>query len=368
MRKVDTMNECEVLPPHGGDVEAFEERFGCRPLDFSVNTNPFGISPAARTAAAEALGHADRYPDPHCRALVAALAKCNGVAQENVLVGNGATDVIFRLVSALAPRRALVCAPTFSEYERACVRAECGVEAFPLDPDRGYALDEGILDRLEGADIVFLCEPNNPTGRVDDPALLCRVLGRCEDVGCFLVVDECFNGFLAAPEKASLRGLVVDHPRLAVIDAFTKTHGMAGLRLGYALCSDSELVSRAWEAGVPWSVSVIAQEAGCAALGDGDHVARARELVARERPRLEAELVSAGLEVIPSQANFLTARAPVPDLPERLARAGIMVRDCGTYAGLPDRCVRFAVRLPEENDRLIEAVREALASDEREEA
>lgn len=368
MRKVDTMKQRGALPPHGGDIEAFEARYGRRPLDFSVNTNPYGLSPAARAAAIAALAHADRYPDPRCRALAAALAERNGVAVGGVLVGNGATDVLFRLIRALSPRKALVCAPTFSEYERACARVGCRVEVHPLDPACGYRLDEGILDKLEGVDVAFLCEPNNPTGQVDDPILLRRVLERCGEVGCLLVVDECFNGFLAEPGKASLRGLVADHPQLAVIDAFTKTHGMAGLRLGYALCSDADLIARAWEAGVPWSVSVIAQEAGCAALADEEHIERARTLIARERPRLEERLLAAGFDIIPSQANYLTARAPVADLPARLARAGIMVRDCGTYDGLPDRCVRFAVRLPEENSRLIEAVHEAVAEAKCEEA
>lgn len=365
---MDAMRRCDGLPPHGGDIEAFERCYGCRPLDFSVNTNPYGLSPAARKAAIGALDHADRYPDPHCRGLVAALARRNGVDSSGVLVGNGATDVTFRLMRALSPARALVCAPTFSEYEWACARVGCSVEAYALDPSRDYLLDEGILERLDGVDVVFLCEPNNPTGQLDDPSLLRRVLSRCEESGCVLVVDECFNGFLAKPEEASIRGLVPDHPRLVVIDALTKTHGMAGLRLGYALCSDADLVARAWAAGVPWSVSVIAQEAGCAALGDEEHVERARELVARERPIMAEELASMGLEVIPSQANYLTARAPVSDLPARLARRGVMVRDCGTYDGLPDDCVRFAVRLPEENRRLVEAVREALADEGRGEA
>ena len=163
------MRRCDGLPPHGGDIEAFERCYGCRPLDFSVNTNPYGLSPAARKAAIGALDHADRYPDPHCRALVAALARRNGVDSSGVLVGNGATDVMFRLMRALAPASALVCAPTFSEYERACARVGCSVEAYALDPSRDYLLDEGILERLDGVDVVFLCEPNNPTGQLHDP-------------------------------------------------------------------------------------------------------------------------------------------------------------------------------------------------------
>lgn len=358
------MRHSEALPPHGGDIETFVECYGCRPLDFSVNTNPYGISPAAKEAAVGALDHADRYPDPHCRALAEKLARRNGVEPGAVLVGNGASDAIFRLMRALAPRTALVCVPTFSEYEAACVRVGCEVRKHQLDPERGYVLDEGILDEIAGIDAVFLCEPNNPTGRVDDPALLRRVMDRCRAEGCTMIVDECFNGFLADPEAASLRSLLAKNPHLVIIDAFTKTHGMAGLRLGYALCADEKLMDAARAAGVPWSVSVLAQEAGCAALDDEGHVRRARELIARERPRLAEGLSQAGLAVLPSEANYLLARSPVPDLPTLLAQKGVMVRDCGTYEGLPDGCIRFAVRLPKENDRLIEAVREALSNED----
>lgn len=368
MREVEKMDERAMLPPHGGDIEAFEKRYGCRPLDFSVNTNPYGLSPAAREAAIQTLDHADRYPDPHCRALVAALARRNGVAPSAVLVGNGASDAIFRLMRALAPRTALVCAPTFSEYEQACLRMGCEVRRHRLDPERGFLLDGGILNEIAGVDVLFLCEPNNPTGRVDDPSLLRRVLQRCGQEGCVLVVDECFNGFLDDPAAATLRALVPGNPQLVIVDALTKTHGMAGLRLGYALCSDEELIARARAAGVPWSVSVIAQEAGLAALDDEGHVLRARELVGRERPKLSAGLSQAGLEALPSDANYLLARSPVPGLPARLAEKGVMVRDCGTYEGLPPGCVRFAVRLPDENKKLVSAVREALAEAKGEEA
>lgn len=348
-------------PPHGGDREAFRQAYGQAILDFSVNTNPYGLSPVAREAAIAALDRADRYPDPHCRALTGALARKNGVAECQVVVGNGASDVIFRLARVIAPARALVCAPTFSEYERACAQLPCTVVPYYLKEERNFCLDEDFLDAIPGMDLVFLCEPNNPTGAVDDPQLLARIVRRCGQEGAVLAVDECFNGFLANPTAASIRPLLAQNPHLVVIDALTKTQGMAGLRLGYALCSDAALVTRLREAGVPWSVSVIAQEAGCAALEDDAHLAKARTCVNEQRPLLSDALKQRGFRVYPSQANYLLARSPIPCLCERMAQRGVMVRDCATFDGLPPECVRFAVRLPHENRQLLQVLDSVLA-------
>ena len=362
---------------HGGDVLTYRERYGADPLDFSANSNPLGISPAARIAAADALRVADRYPDPLCRELRAALGERMGVSAAHVICGNGAADLIWRLALALRPRRALLCAPTFSEYE-AALRATSGpglaggtVQGAPgpcrivrheLHRREGFALTERILaDIAPGTDVVFLCVPNNPTGLVPPRALLEAVLARCEEVGALLVVDECFNGFLPDPDAASLRSLVEAHPRLLVLGAFTKLYGMAGLRLGWALCSDEALLAAIGAAGQAWPVSNVAQAAGVAALSDDDFLAKTRALIAQERPRLARGLAEVGCTVYPGQANYLFFESPVPDLCERVATRSILIRDCANYPGLRLGDCRVAVRTPIENDTLLRAVRAALA-------
>ena len=353
---------------HGGDVATYREHFGADPLDFSANSNPLGMSPAARIAAADALRESDRYPDPRCRELRAALAGCTGVAADHVICGNGAADLIWRLALALRPRRALVCAPTFSEYE-AALRATaapgpgaCRVVRHELRRAEGLALTEHVLDDVTpGTDVAFLCAPNNPTGLVPPRALLEAALARCEEVGALLVVDECFNGFLSDPDAASLRGLVESHPRLLVLGAFTKLYGMAGLRLGWTLCSDEALLAAVGAAGQVWPVSNVAQAAGTAALSDDAFIARTRALVAKERPRLAAGLTQAGCTVYPGQANYLFFESPAPDLYDRLAARGVLIRDCANYPGLRPGDCRVAVRTPVENDALLRAVCEELA-------
>ena len=345
------------LPPHGGDVWAYRETYGRDPVDFSANGNPLGPSPRALEAARAALAVADRYPDPACRELRGALARACGVDEASVICGAGASDVIWRLAGALAPRRALVCAPTFSEYENALATRGCAVRRHALLREEGFALTSRVCEDIEpGTDVVFLCEPNNPTGLVSPRALVERVLARCEEVGALLVVDECFGGFLPDPAAHTMRGFVGAHPRLLVLGAATKLYGLAGLRLGWGLCSDGALLARMREAGPAWPVSSVAQAAGVAALLDADFLRATRELVARERPRLAAGLAAAGCRVLPGQANYLFFEAPVPDLAARLARRGVMVRDCANYPGLRPGDCRAAVRRPQENDVLLAAI------------
>lgn len=342
---------------HGGAWEEYRERFGRDPLDFSANVNPLGMSPAARAAAIAAVDDAVRYPDPESRALVRAIAAHDHLDAACVEVGNGAADLIRRLAQALAPSRALVLAPTFSEYEDALVQQGCEVCRHVLTRREGFVPGERLLAAVtEGIDAVFVCEPNNPTGLCMGRDLLVALLRRCQEVGATLVVDECFSGFLADPAAASVRDLVEDSPDLVVLSAFTKLYGMAGLRLGYLLCSDSGLLARVRACGQSWPVSCVAQAAGAAALSDEAWVARARFVVAAQRKVLSRDLEELGLEVWPGQANYLMFHSDEPDLYGRLACRGIVIRDCSNYHGLAHGYYRVAVRTAEENHQLVETI------------
>ena len=345
---------------HGGDLVSAQLDYHGPVLDFSANLNPLGAPEAVKRAAARAAaGEAERYPDPLCRALRAGIAGTDGVAAEQVLCGNGAAELIFRLALALRPGRALLTAPTFSEYEQALDTVGCRVERCALDRGRQFDLDEGFLERIvPGVELVFLCNPNNPTGRLIDPALLEGALARCEQVGAVLAVDECFLG-LSDAAGAGLAPLVAGHPRLLLLRAFTKTYAVAGLRLGYCLCSDGALLEAMGRCGQPWSVSAPAQAAGLAALACPRWPEKARALVDVERPRLVRALEGLGFLVCPGQANYLLFRAPgLPDLKQRLLARGVLIRACGNYHGLDEYDYRVCVRTGEENGRLVDAIRE----------
>ena len=186
-----------------------------------------------------------------------------------------------------------------------------------------------------------------------------RVLEHCLETGCRLILDECFLGFLDCPEQFTLRGKLPDFPNLLLLRAFTKLYGLAGVRLGYALCADAALLEQMRRCGPPWNVSELAQAAGVAALRESAYVDAVRRLVSRERPKLYADLSALGLRVIPGEANFLLFRSPAP-LSDALRERGILVRNCGNFHGLDDTWYRVAVRTEAENRRLIAALREVL--------
>ena len=351
---------------HGGDIWTQRERWGEAVVDLSANTNPLGISPAAASAARDAIEASDRYPDPRCRRLASAIAERSSVACGWVLCGNGAADLIWRLCLAEAPSRVLVAAPTFSEYAAAARAVGARVEEVALRADRDFNLDRSFADAVvSGVDMVFICNPNNPTGRTVAPSVLDELIDRCAAVGARLVVDECFLGFTASG-GFTLDGRLAAAPHVVVLHAFTKLHGMAGLRLGYLLCSDEDLVRRVYLAGPPWPVSTPAQAAGIAALADHDFVSRTRKLIDVERPRMMAMLAAAGCRVVPGEANYVLFRLmcggePVPGASDALAGAGVIVRDCSNYTGLDSSWVRACVRGRAETDALLSAVRHATA-------
>lgn len=326
-------------------------------LDFSVNVNPLGPSPRAVAAARDALAHIDAYPDRESRALMRALAAAHGVPAESVVCGAGASDLIWRLAETIRPRHAIVCAPTFSEYAEAAVRFGACVREVPLSEANSFKVPRDFMRAIEGpGDVAFLCNPNNPTGRLVAPEVLTAAADRCEDVGALLVVDECFLGFSPDAAERSLAARAAASAHVAVLSAFTKLYGMAGLRLGYLICGNSDIVEGVRAAGQVWPVSSVAEAAGVAALGDADYLARARRTVADERAWLAHELSALGLLVVPSSANYLLFRASADDLAQRLCERGILVRTCTSFSGLSAFWYRVAVRTHKENETLVRAL------------
>ncbi|WP_455500535.1 threonine-phosphate decarboxylase CobD [Gemmiger sp.] len=350
-----------MKPVHGGDWAGYRAEFGRDALDFSANVSPLGLPAGVAAAVTAALSTADRYPDPLCRELCAALAEAEGVPAEQILCGNGAADLIFRLVLALRPRQALLPAPTFAEYAAALDTVECTVKRFYLREENDFAVTDAYVNAVtEDTDIVFLCQPNNPTGQVTPPALVQKLLKRCGECGAVLVVDECFLDFLPDRDTLTAKRFLHDVPNLIILKAFTKLYAMAGVRLGYALCGDAALPAKMRDAGQPWAVSSLAQAAGVAALRETAYADRVRALIETERPKLAAGLRALGLRVVDGRANYLLFRAPA-DFGEKLRRRGAVVRSCANYPGLDGTWYRTAVRTDAENKRLLALMREVLA-------
>lgn len=342
---------------HGGDIHGHRLRHGRTPLDFSASLNPLGMPPAVRAAARNAVDDAYAYPDPLCRTLTAELAWHLGVPGENLFCGNGAADVLYRLVWAAKPRTAMVMTPTFAEYERALHTTGCRIFFHALSPADGFILNEDILDKITTSlDMLFLCQPNNPTGRLIRPELLSAILERCRSTDTLLFFDECFCPFVDDPAAHSLIGKVESYPNLFILGSFTKLYGMAGIRLGYGVSGDRELAGRLADAGPPWPVSTMAQEAGIAALRETGYVVETRKTVSRAKGMLVDGLERLGITPLGADANFVFFHAAVPDLAELLAREDILIRDCGNFRGLERGYYRVSVRTEDENQLLFRTI------------
>lgn len=337
---------------HGGDIYKQEVK-----LDFSINVNPLGMPEEVVQAACEGVRESGKYPDYACRKLREALAKQKGFKEEHLLFGNGAAELIFLLCQAVRPKRALLLAPTFSEYEEALHAVDCEIDNFHLEKETGFSVTADIMKQLElGYDLVFLCNPNNPTGETILPALLEEIAECCEKKKTILVVDECFQEFLEEEEQYSLAMQVLKYENLCILKAFTKIYCMAGLRLGYLVTSNEQILSRIPKLSQPWRVSIPAQYAGIAALGAEEYISRTKEVIRQERNYLKEALTQAGYICYASKANYIFFQAE-EGLKEALLAKGILIRSCENYRGLDGTFYRIGIRLHEQNRELIQAIR-----------
>ena len=344
---------------HGGNVFAVARSLGVAPeqlVDFSASINPLGMAPGVRDALAGCFDRLLHYPDKDAAELKESLAVYHGLPLDHFALANGSTELIHLMPRLVAGRRGLIVAPAFAEYASALGRSGWQVDYFTLSSADGFALSLPALQEklAEGYDILFLCNPGNPTG-----ALLPRreaegVIELCRTSGTFLVLDEAFIDFC---EAESAKELICGLQRGVLLRSMTKFFAIPGLRLGYAIGAPETIAAIA-ALQDPWSVNTAAQIAGIASLSDLQYCERTRGCIDQERDRLAHGLAGlSGLHVFPSRANYLLVRIScgpsASQLRSELMKQGILIRDCGNFEGLDGSFFRVAVRLREENDLLL---------------
>ncbi len=347
---------------HGGDV--YSEKIT---YDFSANINPFGMPASVKKVLREQVDLYANYPDPQCRELKCALAEHEGVPTSHIVCGNGASELLYQVIEKKQPKRVLLPVPSFVEYEKAVLEAGAEILYYRRKPETGFKLGEDLLTFLSGAehvgdtknlpvDMVILCNPNNPDGALISPAFMVRILNCCECAGITLVVDECFLDFTGQYYSHRVQP---EQKNVIILKAFTKIYAMAGLRLGYVLCADTVFNEELAQMGQCWNVSVPAQLAGVAALGEQMYVTQTRSLIETERLWLSGHLRELGFRVFPSAANFILFYSEI-ELSDALRKFGIGIRDCANYHGLGEGYYRIAVRTHEENKILIDTIEHIL--------
>jgi threonine-phosphate decarboxylase len=306
----------------------------------------------------------ERYPDPHCRALRAAIAEHESsggvdIKNDSIVCGNGASDLIYRLCLAKKPKNVLVCRPSFSDYERAARLCGAKLRHHILFEEEDFRLTERIFCDIDNIDMVFLCNPNNPDGNVIDCDLLFRLGDYCAKHNILLVLDECFLPFV---DEGANTESIVSHlsKHIVVLKAFTKTFSLAGLRVGYMICGDKDLLEAVYNFGQCWSVSVPAQIAALAALDCGQWFLESKSIIKKERLILTEKLRDFGFKVYNGNANYILFRCGLSGLGDKLMEKNILIRTYSQWRDPPFYFYRICVRNKKDNEILIAAIKEIL--------
>lgn len=362
VRRYHLRPEIDALPRYvpglsPGDLPGKER---AQPVKLSSNENPLGPSPRAVEAVQRAAWEVHRYPDSTCRALREALSRRWRLPVEQIVVANGADNLITLVAQVMLGPGTVAAVPavSFATYEIASRLAGARVERVPMD---GYAIDaEGMARALAGgARLAFVCNPNNPTGTLLTAAQVQRLAEAVPDGGA-LVLDEAYAEFVSHPDAPDGPALVREGAPVVVLRTFSKVYGLAGLRVGYVL-APRPIAEAMWRAREAFATNRLAEVAALAALEDRAHVERTLDMVSRGRRQLYDLLGALGLEYVPSEANFVWVRAGAPSdlVVEALARRGVLVRP-GGFWGQPEY-IRVTVGTPAQNRRFAEALREVLA-------
>lgn len=335
---------------HGGKIYEDSDY-----IDFSANINPLGLNNNIKSQLYNAIEKCKNYSDIYYKKLQEELAVLEGCPPEWIRCGNGASELIMAIVHAFRPEKTMIPVPSFYGYERSVMAAEGEIDYYYLKEEDNFELTEDFCKQWKsGRDLLFLANPNNPTGVRIQTDLLDQIVGQCRDNGTIVVLDECFYDFLLDKNWHDPALQAAKFDNLIIVRAFTKIFAMPGVRLGYCLSSNQRLLDRL-EAHLPeWNVSTFAQEAGIAACREQSYRDRTPLYVANERFFLEEGLKNLqkkglwDLKIYPGEANFLLMKTQIP-LYNILKSRKIIIRDCANFRGLGEGYYRIAVRTREEN-------------------
>ncbi len=350
------MKRAEFDVEHGGNIYKLADMLKLNKhkiIDFSANINPLGAPEGVIQIIKDSSKDIINYPDPDTNALKQEIAKYHSIIPESIVCGNGSTELIYLFVRALKPKNVLIPAPTFSEYERACKTYRARAMHYGLKKENNLDLNpEAFIKALSSIryDMVFLCNPNNPTGRLTQKKDVLRIAHTAKALKSYLIVDEAFIDFVP---DASVIQEVEKNPYLIVIRSMTKFYALAGLRLGYGIfpLKIIDLIKQYKE---PWTVNTLAQRAGISALNDTTYKKQTLELIKNEKQFLEKRFNQLGINFVNSCANFYLFRFLNAEFVYRkLKKKGILVRLCSDFKELDKTYIRVAVKNRKQNVLLL---------------
>ncbi|CAD7777939.1 MAG: Threonine-phosphate decarboxylase [Candidatus Methanoperedenaceae archaeon GB37] len=352
---------------HGGNIYEVRRKYKGEIIDFSANINPLGLSKKAKEVILKNLDKISYYPDPKAETLIRKIAQYWGISEESILLGNGSVNLIYLITFAYRPKTALIPEPTFSEYERASKNSGSEVKFLSLKEDEEFRLRYSSIPK---ADMIFICNPNNPTGNIvvekssieKMPACLCVSARRQAKL---VVIDEAFMDFLPNEMDYTLVWHASKNENIIVLRSFTKFFALPGLRIGY-LISHPKTVKRLKRFQPPWEINILAQLTAEAVLDDREYIKETHKIISRERKFLFEELKRIeGLRPYPSVTNFLLIKIEKGNinsniLMKEVIKKGILLRNCSNFRTLGNKFIRIAVRSHKENLYLLKTLKEIL--------
>ncbi len=349
---------------HGGNIYTYLEKHDIAVksvIDFSASINPLGPPKSVLREIKNHLGHVIHYPDPDARKLRSKISDAYNLDPASIVCGNGCTELIGLIPMAMGFTKVLIPSPTYSDYERACRPSVTGstIIHYPLRKEVLFDVDaEDLIHTMAGEaiDAVFLCNPNNPTGRLVAKERLTQIAEAAKQLRIYLVVDESFIDF--CPSSRSMINNVEANPYLMVLRSMTKFYALPGLRIGYGVfpVKIAELL-RTHQG--PWTVNTLAQAAGVAALDTKEYRGETLKVVSKQKEVLENGFEKLGVGFVPSVANYYLLTTPAAQqIATFLEHRGLLVRNCTNFRGLDHSYLRIAVKSSNHNRLLLHYLEE----------
>lgn len=350
---------------HGSDLERIEELYDVDKdsiINYAANVNPLGISPKLRKSLTEHIDAITSYPDREYSSLRKCIAQYANTSEDKILVGNGTTELISLFIQILEPKKALILGPTYSEYEREISLGGGSSKYYPLKETNDFVLDYDnfSLKLEENYDMLILCNPNNPTSSLIKKETMRNILDTCKENDIFVMVDETYIEFVENVEKTTAIPLTEYYNNIVILRSTSKFFASPGLRLGYAITGNMNLIHKINQCKNPWMINSLAAIAGELMFEDKEYINKTNELIVEERNRVYNILkASKKYKVYKPNCNFILLRILDDEITsdiifEKAIKNGMMIRDCSTFPFLNDKYIRFCFMSKEDNDKLIE--------------
>lgn len=352
---------------HGSDLEKIEKVYGIKKeniTSFSGNVNPLGISFKLKSTLSSKIDAITGYPDREYTSLRQSISTYCGADFHHIMVGNGSTELISLFIQFIAPQKSLILAPTYSEYEREISLAGGKYDYYFLKEEKDFQLDvHDLISHLTSElDLLVICNPNNPTSSAMTKKELTSILEACRLNNIFCIIDETYVEFASNMEDITAVPLTSIFDNLIVLRGISKFFASPGLRLGYAICSNSKLLKEINERKNPWTINTLASIAGEIMFDDKEYITSTKHLIDTERTRIyNALLTCKNIKVFKPVANFILVKIlkkgiTSSDVFEAAIKEGLMIRDCSTFAGLDNTFIRFCFMSPEKNNELLQVL------------